>query len=90
MNTKIHGHPILAFAQTEEQSGVPCGIVLLQTRHAEKDRVHSALTRDEYVTAWYRYGDREWSTGSYFSGDKAREEAWNDFVRRVNLAGGVR
>lgn len=95
---KIHGHPVLAFAQTETQvmgSGeesyeAACGYVLVQTRSAEKDDVHSTLARDEFVTAWYRVGEHEWSTGNYFSGDKARERAWNDFVIRVNRAGGVR
>lgn len=81
---KIHGHPVLAFVQTEVQSTGPCGYILAQTRSAEKDGVHSTLATDEFVTAWYRLGDREWSTGNYFSGDKAKEQAWNDFVTRVN------
>lgn len=95
---KIHGHPVLAFAQTETQTmerngvteQVACGYVLVQTRSAEKDGDHSVLSRNEFVTAWYRVGDHEWSTGNYFSGDKAREQAWNDFVIRVNRAGGVK
>lgn len=86
---EIHGYPILAWAQTERQSGEPCGIVLVQTKQAQRD-VPAGLGTPEFVTAWYRLGDHEWSHGNYFASEKAMECAWNDFIRRINLAGGVK
>lgn len=74
----IHGHPVLAWCQTEVQGdGIPRGIVLVQVRPPGPH-----YPKGEYCTAWYRQGDSEWSSGHYISD---RQEAWQDFCERVEL-----
>lgn len=69
MMFKIHNKNVLAFVQTEIQSTGPCGIVLVE--------VEPGI---EWVTAWYRLGDKDWSNGNYHF-DK--QEAYNDLIERV-------
>jgi hypothetical protein len=75
---KIHGYPVLAWVQTEIQSTGPCGIVLVKVREA------SDLIKDSYCVAWYRQGDREWSSGHYLFD---LEEAQEAFMKRCKRNG---
>jgi hypothetical protein len=65
----VHGLPVLAWAQTEEQSTGPRGFILVHDK-----------AKGEWTTAWYRWGDKEWSSGSYHKNQAA---AWADFIVRV-------
>lgn len=62
--THIHGNSIIGYVFTENQHDDKghheCGIVLVRI-----PKPGIGLT--EFVTGWYRDGDREWSTGHYFS-----------------------
>lgn len=70
--THVHGHQVLAWAQTEVQRGIPCGIIMC--------KIHKGDDKVEYVVAWYRQGDREWSTGDYkFTFESATEA----FIERI-------
>ncbi len=68
---RVHGYQVEAWCSTEEQSGKACGIILV------------GIPGKEWVTAWYRSGDREWSTGHYFKYDEF-DRAWMDFVERAS------
>ena len=61
--------PVLAFAQTEVQSGRSCGYLLVENRAGK-----------EWATAWYRDGDSEWCHGHYFA---SLAEARADFINRA-------
>lgn len=50
----VHGLKIFAFIRTEVQDGKDCGYIVVQH-----------FRPDEFVTAWYRDGDSEWSSGNY-------------------------
>lgn len=82
---KIHGLPVRAWATTEFQgepnAPVACGIVVV-----EKSNGSAYRSEAEYVTAWYRDGDREWSNGHYFRGEGSYREALEDFWDRVHQA----
>lgn len=69
----IHGYRVVGWVETETQSTGPCGVVLV-------DRGEGAYQR--YVTAWYRLGEGEWSSGHYFAG---KEHALLDFVKRAGI-----
>lgn len=68
MLPKIHDATVIAFSKTEVQSDVPCGIVIVQRPEGD------------FVTAWYRTGDSEWSHGHYFTDEVL---ALQDFQKRV-------
>jgi hypothetical protein len=64
----VHGLPVRRSSLIEVQSdGSRCFIILV-------DKLNG-----EWVTAWYRMGDYEWSTGHYF---RDRLEAERDFLER--------
>ncbi len=51
--SRIHGYPVLAFVRTEIQSeNKDCGYIVVDNGK-------------EFVVAWYRDGDGEWSFGDY-------------------------
>lgn len=71
--THVHSYPIVAFIRTEIYKGDDCGIIVIE-RGSELDY--------EFVTAWYKDGDREWVHGNY--GFKKLSEAINDMIQRAN------
>lgn len=75
----VHGCKVVGWIQTEMQGDAACGYIMVY----DTDKA-------EYITAWYRQNDNEWTTGEYFMGEGAREKAYANFVYRANFAFGIR
>ena len=71
--THVHSYPIVAFVRTEVYKEDDCGIIVVQ---------RGPDLECEFITAWYRDGDREWSHGNY--GFKKLSEAIRDMIQRAN------
>jgi hypothetical protein len=69
---ELNGYQMVAWIQTEVQSGKACGIWV------------GYAPGDGYVTGWYRCGDTGWNDGHYQIKDKAL--ALLDAMQRAGLA----
>lgn len=71
---QVHGHPIVGFVFMEMQGARATGYIVV-------DRGEGCIGKQRYVSAWYRDGDREWSSGHYT--DSRQDAIWEMTMRAV-------